>query len=62
MVPASDGEEDSPGEASGAETVEVAMPRELLREVDAFAAYHGFESPDAVVAAALERHGEESEE
>jgi len=33
--------------------IEATLPSELLREIDEFAARHGYESPDAVVAAAL---------
>jgi len=39
--------------------IEAELPAELLREIDAFAARHGYESPDAVVAAALGRRTEE---
>ena len=55
------------GDEAGADgesprTVTVEMSRELLRDIDAFAAHHGYESPDAVVAAALARANEESED
>jgi len=63
MMPECDGDDESHGgEPSATEAVEVTMPRELLREIDAFAAHHGFESPDAVVAAALAQRDEEPEE
>lgn len=39
--------------------VDVALSGELLREIDEFAAHHGYENPDAVVAAALARQAEE---
>jgi metal-responsive CopG/Arc/MetJ family transcriptional regulator len=39
-------------------TIEAELPGELLREIDAFAARHGYESPDTVVAAALARRSE----
>ena len=39
--------------------IDVALSKELLREIDEFAAHHGYENPDAVVAAALARRAEE---
>lgn len=35
--------------------IEVRLPKELLEEIDAFAARRGYASPDAVVREALER-------
>jgi len=42
-------------DAAEAVAVEATLPSELLCEIDEFAARHGYESPDAVVAAALAR-------
>lgn len=36
------------------ETLRVALPTELLRDIDEFAVQHGYENPSAVVRAALE--------
>jgi len=49
------------GDRTATETapIEAALSSELLREIDEFAARHGYENPDAVVAAALARQGEE---
>jgi len=38
-------------------TVEVTLPQELLRDIDAFAVQHGYESPSAVIREALEQSG-----
>jgi Arc/MetJ-type ribon-helix-helix transcriptional regulator len=37
-----------------ADSVEVELPGELLRDIDEYAARHGYESPGAVVRAALD--------
>jgi len=47
-------------DASRAE-ITVSMPRELLRDIDEFATHNGYESPDAVVAAALENRDDEDD-
>jgi metal-responsive CopG/Arc/MetJ family transcriptional regulator len=47
-------------DASCAE-ITVSMPRELLRDIDEFATHNGYESPDAVVAAALDREGDDGD-
>jgi Arc/MetJ-type ribon-helix-helix transcriptional regulator len=36
-------------------TVEVALPRELLRDIDEYATTHGYANPSAVVREALDR-------
>lgn len=36
-------------------TVEVALPRELLRELDRYATHNGYASQDAVVEKALQQ-------
>ncbi len=38
--------------------VTVRLPRDLLEEIDAFAARRGYAGPDAVVAEALDRRTE----
>lgn len=40
------------------ETLRVALPTELLRDIDEFAVQHGYENPSAVVRAALQDHEE----
>jgi metal-responsive CopG/Arc/MetJ family transcriptional regulator len=50
--------EDGDDEAASREEITVPMPRELLREIDEFATHNGYESPDAVVAAALDGEDE----
>jgi metal-responsive CopG/Arc/MetJ family transcriptional regulator len=51
--------EGSDGAATETVPIEAALSSELLREIDEFAARHGYESPDAVVAAALARRADE---
>lgn len=36
-------------------SVEVALPRELLREIDEYAVHESYENPSAVVREALDR-------
>jgi metal-responsive CopG/Arc/MetJ family transcriptional regulator len=40
-------------------TVEVALPRELLRDIDEYATTHGYENPSALVREALDRQARE---
>jgi len=44
------------------ETVTVALSQEFLRDVDEYATHNGYESLDAVVAAALARAGDDEGE
>jgi metal-responsive CopG/Arc/MetJ family transcriptional regulator len=54
-------EDDGDDEAVRHAEITVSMPRELLRDIDEFATHNGYESPDAVVAAALEREDDEED-
>jgi metal-responsive CopG/Arc/MetJ family transcriptional regulator len=53
--------EDGDDEAASRAEITVSLPRELLRDIDEFATHNGYESPDAVVAAALEREDEDED-